>query len=29
VSMGRVGHMGYIEARDRCLYALQVFLKGL
>jgi pimeloyl-ACP methyl ester carboxylesterase len=29
VSMGGVGHMGYIEARDRCLYALQVFLKGL
>lgn len=29
LSMGGVGHMGYIEARDKCLYALRVFLEGL
>ena len=29
LSMGGVGHMGYIEARDKCLYALRVFLGGL
>jgi pimeloyl-ACP methyl ester carboxylesterase len=29
LSMGGTGHMGYIEARDKCLYALRVFLEGL
>ncbi len=29
LSMGGVGHMGYIEARDKTLFALRVFLEGL
>jgi len=29
LSMGEVGHMGYIEARDKTLYALRVFMEGL
>lgn len=29
LSLGGVGHMGYIEARDKTLYAVETFLKGL
>lgn len=29
LSLGGVAHMGYIEARDKTLYALRVFLEGL
>lgn len=29
LSMGGVGHMGYLEARDKTLYALQTFMYGI
>lgn len=29
LSLGKAGHMGYIEARDKTLFALQAFLNGL
>jgi pimeloyl-ACP methyl ester carboxylesterase len=29
LSMGDVAHMGYIEARDKTLYAIRAFMKGI